>query len=285
MRKFLNLFFLISVFILQSVQSSAQYNEIGVILGMSAYKGELSRSLFSTNFIHPAGGVFFRHNWNRNWSYRFGLNFGKVSGDDSKSDVQHEVNRNLSFSSAIVEGYWKFEFNFLPFETGGNGYNFTPYIHSGLALFHFNPKAELNGETYELQPLGTEGQGTNGKKHYKRTKLSLPIGGGLKINAGPIGIGIEVTARKAYTDYVDDVSTVYPDLNLLASNNGSIAAELSDRSVFRSDTAVVYSVYPGKQRGDSERKDWYMFAGITVYLRLGSLAKDSCLPFKKRRYH
>jgi hypothetical protein len=233
--------------------------------------------------MHPALGVYYRHNWNRHWSYRFGANFGKVSGDDSKSDVQHEVNRNLSFSSTIFEGYWKFEFNFLPFETGSDGYRFSPYIHTGLALFHFNPKAELNGEEYELQPLGTEGQGTNGVKEYKRTKLSLPIGGGLKISVGAIGIGLEVTARKAYTDYVDDVSTVYPDLNLLASNKGTVAAELSDRSIFR-DSSSVLSIYPGKQRGDSDRKDWYMFAGITVYVRLGSLGKDSCLPFKRRSY-
>jgi len=262
--------------------AKSQYSEAGMMLGVSGYKGELSHSLFNTHFFHPAAGVFYRHNWNRHWSYRVGGNIGKISGDDAKSNDPYEVNRNLSFFSTIWEVYGKFEFNFFPYETGKDGFRFSPYLHFGLALFHFNPKATLNGEDYELQPLATEGQGMNGIETYKRLKLSLPIGGGLKFSFGQFGMSLEVSARRAYSDYVDDVSTVYPDLAELAAIHGPVAAALSDRSLLSPDPATA--VYPGKQRGNPEDNDWYMFAGITVFVRLNSLTKDSCLPFKTRQY-
>jgi len=263
-------------------QAKSQYSEAGILLGGSTYKGELSHSLFSTKFLHPAIGIFYRHNWNRHWSYRFGANLGKISGDDAESNNAYEVNRNLSFFSTLWEVNGMFEFNFFPYETGQDGFRFTPYMHTGLSLFHFNPKAEFNGETYELQPLATEGQDLDGSDSYGRLKLAFIIGGGLKFSVGPIGIGLEVTTRKAYTDYVDDVSTVYPDMVALTSAHGAVAAELSDRSLLSPDPATT--IYPGKQRGNPEDNDWYLFSGITLYVRLNSLVKDSCLPFKARRY-
>src|SRR6187401_608544 len=118
-------------------QAKSQYSEAGIFLGASSYKGELSHSLFSTKFLHPAAGIFYRHNWNRHWSYRVGASLGKVSGDDAESDIPYEVNRNLSFYSTLWEVYGKFEFNFFPYETGKDGFRFTPYFHFGLGLFHF----------------------------------------------------------------------------------------------------------------------------------------------------
>ena len=53
------------------------------------------------------------------------------------------------------------EFNFLPFQPGNPLYTWTPYVYSGISIFHFNPQAEnKNGEWVNLQELGTEGQGT-----------------------------------------------------------------------------------------------------------------------------
>ena len=49
---------------------------------------------------------------------------------------------------------------------------------SRISLFHFNPKASLGNNVYELQPLTTEGE-----KPYKRWNLAIPIGGGLKFSA------------------------------------------------------------------------------------------------------
>lgn len=264
--------------------SVAQYNEVGIQAGVANYKGELSPHTFNTDFIHPAFGLFYRHNWNRHWSWKLELNYGRISGDDAKASTGFELDRNLSFYSNILEVSPQIEFNFFPYETGNSDFPFTPYLFTGIALFHFNPKAELNGEVFELQPLGTEGQNFNGTKPYKRIQLAIPIGGGIKITgSGRVGVGIEIGARRTYTDYLDDVSTTYPDMARLMASSGPAAVALSDRSFSRADTSAHVPVFQ-KQRGNSKDKDWYIFAGITLYVRLTSIQKDVCRPFRFRRY-
>jgi hypothetical protein len=265
--------------------AEAQYDEIGFMVGASNYKGELSRHLFNDDFLHPAIGFFYRHNWNRRWGWKLAVNYGKISGDDAKATTPFELDRNLSFTSTVLEISPQIEFNYLPFETGRNDYPFTPYLFTGLSIFRFNPMAKLGTREYELQPLGTEGQGTAiGGKKYKRLQFALPIGGGIKVTVGRFGFGIEVGGRRTYTDYLDDVSTIYPDMNLLAAANGPVAVLLSDRSFSRLDTSSAIPAVFLKQRGNSTDKDWYLFAGVTFYWRLTSPLRDICKPFKKRRY-
>lgn len=272
---------LISGFILLlcGLRSAAQYNEVGLMIGISSYKGELNEHIFNRDFNHLAFGGFFRHNWNRHWSWKLAVNYGKISGDDALAESGFANDRNLSFHSNILEVSPQVEFNFFPYETGNPYYRFSPYIFTGLAFFHFNPKADLGGETYELQPLTTEGQSSP----YRRFQVALPIGGGIKFSVGRIGIGLEVGARRTYTDYLDDVSTVYPDFARLQSEKGTTAVLLSDRSYSSRDSAAIFPV-TGKHRGNEQDKDWYLFGGITLSFRLTSILKDICKPFKKRRY-
>ena len=70
-----------------------------------------------------------------------------------------------SFKSNIFDGTAQFEFNFLPYIHGSKDQFYTPYLFAGFSVFYFNPKAELDGETYELRPLGTEGQ-FKGDEYY-----------------------------------------------------------------------------------------------------------------------
>jgi hypothetical protein len=252
------------------------------MLGVSNYKGELSPHLFNTDFVHFAAGGFYRHNWNRHWSYKLEFNYGRISGDDAKATTGFEKNRNLSFYSDILEISPQIEFNFFPYETGNSEFPFTPYMFTGISVFRFNPKAELNGNVYELQPLGTEGQ--DGTELYNRVVVAIPFGGGLKVSLGTFGFGIEVGARRTYTDYLDDVSTTYPNFSELLATRGAVAVALSDRSLFLNDPSVVFPNHTGKQRGNSQDPDWYLFAGVTIYIRLNSPGKDSCSPFKRRRY-
>jgi hypothetical protein len=278
------LFLFFSMFFCVMMKSSAQYNELGIMVGASNYKGELSPHLFNTDFLHFAGGLFYRHNWNRHWSYKLEFNYGRVSGNDAAATTGFEKNRNLSFYSDILEVSPQIEFNFFPYETGNADFRFTPYLFTGLAIFHFNPKAELNGNVYDLQPLGTEGQGAGGPAPYNLTAFALPFGGGIKVSLGTVGFGIEVGARRCYTDYLDDVSTVYPDFLKLLAANGPVAVALSDRSLFLSDSTITIPKHVGKQRGNSQDPDWYVFGSLTIYFRLNSPSGDACSPFRKRRY-
>jgi hypothetical protein len=262
-----------------AISSYAQYNEMGIMAGVSNYKGELSPHLFNKDFLHFAVGGFYRHNWNRHWGYKLELNYGRISGNDAKALTAYERNRNLNFYSDILEFSPLIEFNFFPYETSNSEFPFTPYVFTGLTVFKFNPKTSLNGTEYELQPLTTEGQDP-----YGRVVIAIPMGGGIKVSLGPVGLGIEVGARRTYTDYLDDVSSVYPDPAKLYVASGPVAVQLSDRSLIPTDPSISIPHVAGKQRGNPQDNDWYLFAGITIYARLTSPQRDSCKPFKFRRY-
>ncbi len=129
-----------------------------------------------------------------------------------------------------------------------------------MGAFFFNPKAELNGETYALQPVGTEGQNAEDKR-YLRMSISLPVGGGFKYNFHPAWtIGLEIGVRKTFTDHIDDVSGSYPATVVAFNLDQATAAALSDRSGEVGEPIGR----PGKQRGLSKKNDDFMFAGLTL---------------------
>jgi hypothetical protein len=271
-------------FSLITLTASAQWSEVGIFLGASRYKGELSPQMFDIKFNHPSAGVFFRRNRTRHWSWKLEFNYGRVSGDDARLKTGYEINRNLNFYSDIFEVTYAFEFNFFPFETGNNAFPFAPYLFSGLTSFYFNPTTELNGEKIRLQPLGTEGQGMSGRESpYHRISFAIPLGGGFKINTGNVSIALLVSARRTYTDYLDDVSTTYPNIGQMIDTKGPVAAYLSDPGLLR-DTALALNIRSGKQRGDPTYNDWYIFAGFNVFVRLTNYHREFCRPFKRKRY-
>ena len=156
-----------------------------------------------------------------------------------------------------VEG----EFNFMEYKTGSTKHPYTPYIFAGLAGFMFNPEAQLGNQWIDLQPLGTEGEGTKGgPKKYKLSQISIPFGIGMKFSmARRICLGMEWGLRKTFTPYLDDVSGTYAAPAVVAQN-GPLAAILADRSISK-DPALTRV---GSERGNGGRDDWYSFAGATI---------------------
>jgi hypothetical protein len=271
------------VLFLVTLAASAQYGEVGVFLGGSRYKGELSPHMFSTKFIHPAFGIFYRKNMTRHWSWKLEANYGRVSGADADLNTDYEKFRNLSFYSDIFEFTPAFEFNFFPFETGNDRYRATPYLYAGLTVFYFNPKVEIDGEKIKLHDIGTEGQGLPGREDpYHRVVMAIPIGGGIKINTGSLSIAFLVAARRTYTDYLDDVGGTYPSHYAMLANRGQLGAYLSDPGLLFDSLGTPMP--EGKQRGDPAFKDWYMFAGINLFIRLTNYQKEFCKPFKRKRF-
>ena len=95
------------------------------------------------------------------------------------------------------------------------------------------------------------------RRQYKQLDFSIPFGVGAKYAlTDQWNIGIEIGARATFTDYLDDVSTTYVDLDVLAANNGTLAADLSNRSGL--------DVTSGTQRGDDGNNDWYFMSGIFI---------------------
>lgn len=262
--------FLIILLALLTNFASAQSAELGLIGGVSYYIGDLNKSHFkNSNF---SSGLIFRYNFNPRITFRMNLLLGKVEAYDSESDNVNQINRNLSFESPITELGAMIEVNYYSYVTGDKKTRFTTYIVTGLSYFKMNPKAQYQDVLYELQPLSTEGQGLpGGPENYNLDAFALPFGLGAKINlVGRLAISIEYSMRFTGTDYLDDVSTVYYDNDVLLAQVGEVSAELADRRLNKETVQTgIDGNGTGMQRGNPSIKDWYGFAGIFVTMRLG----------------
>lgn len=244
--------------------SFMEKSELGILLGASYYTGDLNR-MGHFQQMSPAVTLLYRYNKNSRLAWRGSVMVGRIKGDDANSRYEFNQNRNLNFRSNIIEGAVGLEFNYLPYATGrliGERFWYSSYMIVQVAGFYFNPRGEYNNEWYELQPLGTEGQGTelSNRDKYRRFQISIPIGLGFKLNVKRrLSVSIEYGARLTFTDYLDDVSGTYVDPNQLAGINGDFAAQFS-----KGQGRTV-----GSRRGDGVFNDWYMFFGMGITYKLG----------------
>lgn len=223
------------------------------------------------------GGISYRNNWDRRWGIKGSLLYHSIEAWDEDSKDPWIRNRNLHFKNDIIEGSLQFELNFFPYQLGNTGYRMSPYLFAGVAYFNMRPQASFNGTWYELQQLGTEGQGTiYGDDKYKTSLMSLPFGVGFKTNLWAIfGLSLEWGVRKTWTDYFDDISGKYVNPDLLSSENGVLAASLSDRSLEKEIIDPNGNNNGGLQRGDPGRRDYYFFFMGSLNIRIDKKA-TSC---------
>lgn len=256
---------LVSFFLVQQVSVFGQMKgwELGGWLGASNYFGDLNTN-YRLNDLHPAGGVITRYNFNDRLAFRLGASYGSISASDTDSKNVFEQRRNLSFRSHIVDVAMQLEFNFMPYMHGHRDYFYTPYVFAGPALFFFKPQAELDGTWYNLPEMGTEGQFRG--EEYGTTQGALAYGLGFKTDLSyRWSVSVELSGRKLFTDYLDDVSGVYADWRDIRSTRGDIAAALADRS------GEPKIGEPGRQRGNGKNNDTYFFLGVSLQYYFGEI--------------
>lgn len=266
MTRYICSFFIFFIFCFSAESQHATFrsrSELGFLVGGTYYFGDLNRFNQVEN-TKLAAGIIYRFNLNPRVSLRGNFIYGNVKGDDSQSKSDLYKNRNLNFTSSIFELAGGIEFNYFPFEIGHKRYKGTAYLLAEIGVFRMNPMTRFDGEDIELQPLGTEGQGSSLSKrgNYSLTQLCIPLGFGAKLSLGKwASINFELGVRKTFTDYLDDVhSNTYVNPEVLATENGTLTATLSNRSLDRS--------MFGK-RGTASSKDWYVFSGLMVTFKLG----------------
>lgn len=247
-------------------QNFYSLSELGPTIGNMYYLGDLnpSKQFYKQNL---GVGLMYRYNVNARLTYRFNLLAGSVEAYDSDSKNEILRNRNLSFQSNIQELSGGLEFHYYKYQLGNKKYRFTTYMIVQAAIFHFNPTTMHNGDTIQLQPLGTEGQGTSyGKKRkYFRYQPSIPIGLGAKFCLGKFtNINLDVALRKTFTDYIDDVGANYNVDPNAFGNSQSLAEDLSNRSLDNSRYGI---------RGNSSTNDWYVYYSASLTFRLGKTNK------------
>lgn len=291
MKKFLLVLTLCSLMSVQAQRYRTSNHELGFSLGTANYLGDLAENTGTWFFgevryqaFRPAVGVFYRNNFHKFLSFKTGLTIGRIYGHDKFSEpvISGRYERNLHFRSNIADFAMMMEWNILPYKPGHYKHKFTPFIGVGIAGVYFNPKAELNGEWVPLQPLGTEGQGLSqypDRTKYAKMAFSVPVSLGWKLNVGRTwAIGAEIQYRHTFTDYLDDVSTVYPNLDYYSQNYVQALADEAVALSYRGLNQDPANI-EGVMRGNPDDSDVYFFIMLNASVRIGQ-GRSSCPTFK-----
>lgn len=235
--------------------------ELGAGIGASEYFGDLHTEL---NVQNPniAAGINVRYNFDERIALKSSFNYTTLYGTDESAANSFELNRGLHFKSPIADWTNQIEFNFLKYKHGSEDH-WTPYLLGGFSILSFNPRAQpaTDGPTYNLRLYGTEGQALG--EEYGRFTTAFVYGMGAKwdINYN-WSINAELSIRTANSDYLDDVSSFYPNLMELQELRGHTAVRLSDPTGI-SETH--------KQRGNDRQNDSYAIFSISIMRYFGRL--------------
>jgi outer membrane protein OmpA-like peptidoglycan-associated protein len=228
-------------------------------IGIANYVGDLINS--NTAFQQSSYSVNAGLNYAiiSHLNARFDIGFHNVQGYDSKPGGAHPE-RNLSFRSKIIEFSLAAEFTLMNMDK----HKFSPYFFAGIGAFNFNPRAYYgSGGTHGLRELGTEGQGLSGYPGlYSTMAVEYPLGIGIKyvINK-KIMLQGEFNYRVSGTDYLDDVSTYYPDKARLDAKNPQ-----TSKFTYRGEGP--YPKNPALKRGDAGNKDGYYTTQLKISYKL-----------------
>ena len=261
----------IAILFFYAATACAQNLAIGLFGGVSTYNGDLSTSNKpNSNTSNAVVGISFLNAVSDHFAVRAEFNYTVLSGNDKYNKDSAKIKRNLNFETSIAEVNLIGEYYIL----SKAEYTFSPYLMAGGGVFHFNPYTNIDGGKVFLKPLSTEGQGLlkyPQRKEYKLTQPAITLGGGFKYAATPrLELKLELSYRKLFTDYLDDVSTVYVDRNDLLIAKGQLAVG----AAYRGDEIRYGSqVYPskGEQRGSPKEKDSYYFIGFGVTYSLSEV--------------
>jgi len=252
---------LFSIFFIKN--SSAQLVELGIGAGVGNYFGDLASYPVVTE-SKPTGSLFVRLNLSSTWAWTNQFSYIQISGDDRNYAVN--APRGLSFTTNISEFSSLMEFNYLKFGPGVLDEKSTGFVYAGLAAAMFTPKAKIGDTWYELRDYQTEGV------VYSKQLIAIPFGIGFKaIFHRNMTLEWQLGFRKTFTDYLDDVSTVYPDMDKVVADKGLISLYLTDRTAEGNGGIPLNK--SGYKRGNPDNRDWYMTSTISFVYRLNSRVK------------
>ena len=254
-------------FLLSGLSSYAQYAyDFGFHAGAANYLGEIGgKEKARRNFISDmklmktqfAVGGFARYKLLPMVSVKGGLNWLRIEGADKTSTNPGRVGRNLSFRNDLVEAELTAQVFIYDIQDLGHTYKYQNdlkmYVFAGVSEFFSNPKAHYNGKWVALQPLQTEGV------RYSRFGTAIPAGIGMFVTLQKKHrIGWEFEWRTTFTDYLDDISTVYADPTKLNSKEAIALANRRGEVGEGEGIPSSANYAPGSKRGDPSHNDSYL---------------------------
>ena len=248
------------------VQANAQFDdpktlEVGPHVGVSYYMGDLNPILpFAQSQLQYGGLV--RFNYNNRWTFRFDYARATVTASDEV--IKWRPERMLNFTSVINDFSLVAEFNFIEYYTGNPKKNMSPYIFGGISVFQYTAFANVGDQLIDLSNYATEGPEDPDAKWYNKMfgktspiGVSIPFGMGLKFSLSRRMAGtVEWRMHKTFTDYLDDVATVYPEEHAVYTFDDGSTYDLTDPS--------DNNYKPGQQRGNSAFNDWFGMARVSL---------------------
>jgi len=246
-------------------QAKAQFDdpktiEVGPHVGVSYYMGDINPMLpFAQSQLQYGGLV--RFNYDTRWTFRFDYSRATVTASDEK--IKWRPERGLNFTSIINDFSLTAEFNFLEYYTGNPKKNVSPYIFGGISVFQYTAFANVGDELIDLSNYATEALDPNAKwyeKMFGKTSsigVSIPFGVGVKFSLSRhMAATVEWRMQKTFTDYLDDVSTVYPEQHAVYTFEDGSTYDLTDPSNI--------NFIAGQQRGNSAFNDWFGMARVSL---------------------
>ena len=227
---------------------------------MGYYMGDLNPTLPFAQAQLQYGGLV-RFNYDNRWTFRFDYSRVTVTADDTKLSWRPE--RGLNFTSKINDFSLVAEFNFLEYYTGNPKKNVSPYIFGGISVFQYTVFANVGDQFVNLSDYATEGPEPADAKWYDKmfgktspVGISIPFGMGVKFSLSRhMAATVEWRMQKTFTDYLDDVATVYPEQHATYTDQNGEVYDLTD---------PTGNYLAGQQRGNSAFNDWFGMARVSL---------------------
>ena len=289
---------LLSVFSLSSSAQKWKRQRVEYSFGIGAtnFLGDLGgRDQQGTDFIMDlepratryAANLGYRYQFGRDWFVKGNLIYALVSGDDALTKQPARARRELNFKAHIVELSAQLEYLLVRQKSGHlyrlrgvrgkSWFRFEIYLIGGIGGIWYAPYGRRNGSWTSLSGLNTEGQGLpGGPSDYSGFTAVIPYGIGIRRNLGggarsrrfgSFSISLELTVRKTFSDYIDDVSTYY------YNDGGSQAIEAAygpDAAYFHDPSGhYAFGGYgEPQQRGDVTDKDSYLLGILALNYKI-----------------
>jgi hypothetical protein len=262
-------------------------NYFGDIGGMK-FDGQKGPADIMLNTTGYTASVFGRRMIDYRFYVNFQLSYVFIEGDDKNSPNTARTARNLNFFNNMGEALTILEFHPLIINDLGGKRRFVADLHvilgTGLGVVYSEPTAKFESGNVKLRPLSTEGL----QNSYSPIQVVVPLTLGAFVSfKGRYSsyrvhrIGINLNYRLTFTDYLDDVSSVYPEQS---SFNGDITRQNASYRGYNDDPDDPNEYPEGGVRGNPNSNDGYFTTMIYYSKRIRSGRKRNKLPRRQEFY-
>ncbi|MGH1437736.1 MAG: DUF6089 family protein [Lewinella sp.] len=204
--------------------------ELNLLLGGGAYLGDLqvANQIPDLEQVQFSPGLQFGVSIHNNWLVRAGFQTLSYDGADAFSDIAEIKERDFSFTGKLTEGNVQLVWEPLAHRrypaTGGYRNIISPYLFVGAGLAFFEHTTRYGNPGVDGFPPKIQAD----LDAEESPAFVLPVGGGVRFDLSKhTSVGLELGARKTFTDQLDGVSN----------------------------------------SGKSDTDDWYLAGGLTISYR------------------